>query len=323
MEHSQKVPEETLVIAPQMLTGYCMAGIDYPGVIHWDGHCGAGSADDSIVDGKDVGLSLYKVNTHTRTHTHTHTYTHTHTHTYIHIHIHTQRINLNLLVTPTPISKLPFPFQIYDALIEKIVAPDLFPNLKKVVMTGYSASQSFIAEYAVRGNYKSPPGRKTPVQFQVFPGGGGYCAVPGRESAEERRIAERYANRYVVYFGGDLEGMGPTLEDCKMKHKKAFGSEMTDKFKKFYLVPDSTHLYSKALSDPGWRKIAMEYLPPPAAQQRVDDGAADSTVGGLGSKSTSLESDKSTSTFRKYFNRWKRKALRKLGYIKRGKAMTA
>ena len=89
MEHSQKVPEETLVIAPQMLTGYCMAGIDYPGVIHWNGHCGAGSADDSIVDGKDVGLSLYKVRTHTHTHTYTYTHTHTHTHTHVHTHTHT------------------------------------------------------------------------------------------------------------------------------------------------------------------------------------------------------------------------------------------
>lgn len=166
-------------------------------------------------------------------------------------------------------------FDVIDRIFSKLADRKLYPNLKKVVLAGFSAGGQFVSRYVAVGRGKVRRGVR--VEYAAMSGSTylffdpespWHYGLDGRPrycaGTSLRRIMSNLCSRRVFYACGELDTGSVSLDMCQQaqgqglnrrerfenlqKHVHAY--PRWEKMTSFYLIPGIAHEAGKAYLDP-------------------------------------------------------------------------
>lgn len=171
-------------------------------------------------------------------------------------------------------------FDVIDRIFAKLADRKLYPNLKKVVLVGFSAGGQFVSRYAAVGRGKVRRGVK--VEYAAMsgstylffnPDSPWHYGLAGRPrycaDMPEKKIMSNLCSRRVFYACGELDNDCRAGDRCQpameqgasrrerfenlQKHIHAYPE--WEKMVSFHLIPGIAHDAGKAYSDPDFVKF--------------------------------------------------------------------
>ncbi len=164
-------------------------------------------------------------------------------------------------------------FDVVDRLFAKLADRKLYPNLKKVVLVGFSAGGQFVSRYAAVGRGKVRRGVRVEyasmsgATYLFFnPDSPWHYGLEGRPrycaGISLKKIMSNLCSRRVFYACGELDdGVGdrcqPSLEQGASRRERfenlqehIHGFPRWEKMVSFYLIPGISHEAGRAYADP-------------------------------------------------------------------------